>query len=388
MLKLKRLISGFVDYAVVYLVVNVFYSELLIYSLEKNKLLEMVFSILFIILGCTILCSKEILFNGITIGKKLTKSYIIDYENPFEKVDEKKLFLRNFLTLITMPISIITIILFNKSVGDFVFKTKVVSCNEKRKISIDVSKRTAFIKIIMLLSLLIAILSIIVLVFFQKINYNSLNFVSSLIEIIILLIIFKLLIKKSKKQKIIYMVISYIIIFCISSEINTYIENKYINFNNVVDSFHYSYPRCEIIKKYEFDDYTFIVYEEEGDNFNSYEIIHYLKKDNVWEIIPQRLNKQTKLGIYSEVSVNGSHTSVDSLRIKYNKIDDFEKSVILIISNMYIPVEEISDIYNSKFEEIKVRNEYAYVSLINVKLDDNYSLKIKNKEYQILSELD
>lgn len=383
MIKLKRLISGFIDYAVTYLIINIFYSELLIYSLEKNKILEMIFTILFIILGSFILCSKEILLNGTTIGKKLTKSYIIDSENPFEKLDETKLFLRNLLTLITMPVSIISIILFNKSIGDFILKTKVVSGNENRKISIDITKKAIFTKIIIFFTLLIAISSIIVLVFFQKINYNSLDFVSSLIQLIIILLIFKLLKKKTKKAKIMYMVISYIIIFCISSEINTYIEGRVANFDNVVDSFHYSYPRCEIIKKYEFDDYAFIVYEEEGDNFNSYEIIHYLKKDNVWEIIPQRLNKQTKLGIYSEVSVNGAHTSVDSLRIKYNKIDNFEKSVILIISNMYIPVEEISDIYDSEFEEIKARNEYAYLSLVNGKLDNNYKIKVKNNEYNL-----
>lgn len=383
MLKLKRLISGFIDYVVIYLIINIFYSDLLIYSLEKNKLLEMIFTILFTILGSTILCSKEILFNGTTIGKKLTKSYIIDSENPFQKLDESKLFLRNLLTLITIPISIISIILFNKSIGDFILKTKVVFSGEKRKISIDVSKRAIFTKIIMFLALLIAILSIIVLVFFQKINYNSLDFIVTLFQITILLLILNFLKKKTKKVKIKYVIISYIIIFFISMFITGSIEEKYINFDNVVDTFHYSYPRDKIIKKYEFDDYAFIVYEVEGDNFNSYEIIHYLKNNNMWEIISPHTNRQTKLKIHSDFSVNGKQTNLISLVIKYNEIDKFEKAVISITSDVNIPIEEFSDTYDSVFEKIKVRKGYTYLALVNGKIDVNYKIKINTNEYNL-----
>ena len=127
-MKIRRIIADFIDFTIIYVLLFGQYN-LVIECLEKNNLYESIIYILFIILGVFILCSKEILFKGRTLGKKITKLYVVDCYNNIE-YDVKRLFLRNLLTLITLPISIICIIIYNRTVGDFLLKSKVVCFNQ------------------------------------------------------------------------------------------------------------------------------------------------------------------------------------------------------------------------------------------------------------------
>ena len=93
--------------------------------------------------------------------------------------------------------------------------------------------------------------------------------------------------------------------------------------------------------------------------------------------------EQTKKDNYSDVRFSNDNYDIKTLSISYNKIDKYDKTIILITSNMNISLEEITDTFNSKFEKMNVRKEYIYFSLTDGKLPNNYEIKIKNKEYTL-----
>lgn len=200
---------------------------------------------------------------------------------------------------------------------------------------------------------------------------------------IILPLILELLKKTKVKRRLLYTIISFLMIFCIIISLQEFVENKYLKFSKVEDSFFYSFPRANILKKYESKDYAFIIYEEEGDSFNHYDAIHYLKNDDYWNILSSNSIDQTKRENYSDVRFGDDNYDIKTLSISYNKIDEYDKTVILIISNMNISLEEITDTFNSKFEKMNVRKEYIYFSLIDGKVSNNYEIKIKDKEYTL-----
>ena len=380
-MKIKRILSGFIDFLIVYAIINFFYS-LVIDGIENNTIYEVIISILFNILGIFIICSKDIIFEKKTPGKRIFKLEILNNKNNFEN-KITTLFFRNFITLITLPISIITIIIFNKSIGDFVFKTKIL-CYGTNNINSDSKINRKKIKnLIIFFNALTLSVIVFIFCFIQKININSLFFFTIIIEIILIALIIKLFKNKNKKKRLLYSISLSIIVVFFGANISDIVQTKNIDFNNVEDSFNYSFPRANIIKKIEFPGCAYIVYEEEGENFNHYDLVHYVKKNDIWSFVDPEISKQTKQNYYSEVKFAGKSYDVKSLNIYYNKINECGKTLIMLDYNLDLPTEMISDSYNSKFEKISVRKSYLYFIVLDKLIDESYKIKITDEEYNI-----
>lgn len=67
---------------------------------------------------------KDLIFKNASIGKKIMNLQVVTKDN--NKPNVIALILRNIFICYIYPISFILILIFNKSLGDFVFKTKVV----------------------------------------------------------------------------------------------------------------------------------------------------------------------------------------------------------------------------------------------------------------------
>lgn len=381
MMKIKRILSGFIDFFIVYAIINFFYN-LVLDGVENNTIYEVIIVILFNIFGIFIICSKDIIFEKKTPGKRMFKLEILNNENNFEN-KITTLFFRNFITLITLPISVITIIIFNKSIGDFIFKTKILCYGTNNVNSDSKINRKKIKNLIIFFSALTLSVIVFIFCFIQKININSLFFFTIIIEIMLIALIIKLIKNKSKKKRLLYSIILSIIVVFLGANISNIIQTKNIDFNNVEDSFNYSFPRANIIKKIEFPSCAYIVYEEEGENFNHYDLVHYIKKNDIWSFVDPEISKQTKQNYYSEVKFSGKSYNVKSLTIYYNKINECNKTLVLLQSNLNLTTEMISDSYNSKFKKMTVRKSYLYFTVLNKLIDENYKIKIKDEEYNI-----
>lgn len=381
MIKIKRLLSGFIDFLFAHAIMNFFYN-LIIPSIQKNSIYETLIVFLFNVLGIFLLCVKDMIFAKKTFGKRLFKLEIINSSNNFEN-NILILFFRNFITLITLPLSIITIFIFNKSIGDFIFKTKVL-CYGTNNNNLDskINKNKIINLIIFVVSLFLLVI-VFIFCFLQKININSLFFFTIIIEIMLIALIIKLFKNKSKKKRLLYSISLSIIVVFLGANISDIIQTKNIDFNNVEDSFNYSFPRANIIKKIEFPGCAYIVYEEEGKNFNHYDLVHYIKKNDIWSFVDPEISKQTNQNYYSEVKFAGKSYDVKSLTIYYNKINECGKTLVMLDYNLDLPTEMISDSYNSEFKKISVRKSYLYFTVLDKLIDENYKIKIKGEEYNI-----
>lgn len=122
-LKLKRLIAIYLDYLFILLLVISFY---FVVNCEKIFLsLLVIFMFIF----------KDLLCNKRSIGKKLMGLKIKFMTD--NKLKKSILCLRN-LTCIIWPIEIIMILLFNKRIGDVIFKTKII---EEKKSCIKITNK-------------------------------------------------------------------------------------------------------------------------------------------------------------------------------------------------------------------------------------------------------
>ena len=115
-LKQKRLLSIAIDYFVcLYIVVPITWI-LNINYIYQFFLVIIVFSF------------KDLVFKNKSIGKRKFGLEILDNNNNIPS--KLALYLRNFTAVIWF-VEIFLILLFNKRIGDFIFKTKVVSCDTK-----------------------------------------------------------------------------------------------------------------------------------------------------------------------------------------------------------------------------------------------------------------
>lgn len=109
MLKIKRIIADQIDYFICLIVLSPldFLSKTFIYYM----------------IAMALIMFKDTIFNNKGIGKSLLNLEIVSYDGT--KITIVKTILRN-ITVIIWPVEAIMIVLFNKRIGDIIFKTKVV----------------------------------------------------------------------------------------------------------------------------------------------------------------------------------------------------------------------------------------------------------------------
>jgi len=165
-----------------------------------------------------------------------------------------------------------------------------------------------------------------------------------------------------KKNRIIILII--LLFFCLIWEINY--ENYFINFKNPENIFSYYHPRGKLIKKYEYDDYSYLLYEEN----HSYNFAYFIKENHSWSsdhffsISEEHIETHGNCTIVITEKANSAAVAVFHFK-KYN--DDFE----------------VTDSLSTNFEQIDYKNRNIYVGIIKNSPPENYTLNVGNNKYTI-----
>lgn len=199
------------------------------------------------------------------------------------------------------------------------------------------------------------------------------NYISFRIIIFVVLVLITFVIFKYTKNNYIkkYFFIFEIILFIF---IRIYpIENNLFKFKTVDDAFNYYwFPSGTIKKKYEYDKYAYIVYDDYKTDVPG--LMYFTKKDGSYHI-----NNLITRGI-------GKNKMYGEFWLSYIRIPN-SNSVVISVSYFPFKNEEmikITDSLSSKFETFKSKDNdnYIKIAIINKKVDSNYTLYVNGKEYK------
>ena len=199
------------------------------------------------------------------------------------------------------------------------------------------------------------------------------NYISFRIIIFVVLVLITFVIFKYTKNNYIkkYFFIFEIVLFVF---IRIYpIENNLFKFKTVDDAFNYYwFPSGTIKKKYEYDKYAYIVYDDYKTDVPG--LMYFTKKDGSYHI-----NNLITRGM-------GNDKMYGEFWLSYIRIPN-SNSVVISVSYFPLKNEEmikITDSLSSKFETFKSKDNdnYIKIAIINKKVDSNYTLYVKGKEYK------
>lgn len=174
-----------------------------------------------------------------------------------------------------------------------------------------------------------------------------------------------------------------IIIFCSIFISIIPIECLFIRFKSVDDIFKFFQPNYSIIKKYEYDDYAYVLFG----NRRIFHICYYIKENNNWKIenilIKGHFIKKTKIedNILFHVYRIPNKDSLAIIVEYYAK--DSENFIELAKS-------KVSDSLSSEFYTIVDKkyngvNGVSQITILNGKIDEDYTIYINGKEYRIFN---
>lgn len=209
------------------------------------------------------------------------------------------------------------------------------------------------------------------------INYDLIRILSTiifgLIILSILLIIKKICPKVLKKEQH-FIVIVIIVLYFIYNMYSSYAAVIF-KFNSVDQASKFFYPSKKVIKKYEFNDYAYFIYGNNG----LHNIVYYKKVNSKW-----------KIGNYKKGKLK--HSTIKKYRSTF-RLYNTPNNETIIISNFYIHnkddqikiAKSMTDSFNSKFDThlYNCNRKYCYVlqnTFIKEKLKEDYTINIgKNK---------
>ena len=376
MIRIKRLLSSFIDFVIIFMGMDVFHTYLLKGVTSKNTI-EIIFNVIFLIFTFILWISKDLTFQKHSIGKALLKLTIID-ERTNSKISNKKIIVRNFISLLTLPISIFSVIVTGKTIGDIFFKTLVVDnsrfCQKREIVLKNQEKIKASIlgKIILIGIAIILTYVFIIYLFFQKLNYYSLRNIISIIIILLVLIINLFFIKKKGFKK--FLIIFFLALFIIIEFYNIPFENNFIKNKEVIESFNYNFPRSKLIKQYNFENSS-CMFTQIDDYYDNY---CYNKNNQYWPILSANVDNKNIKKIYKNILTSNSHSTLKSLyRVYINFVDN--NTIILIQSNVHI--DKITDSIGSEFENYEVDGLYYWELLLSEIINKEYSISIDGEIY-------
>lgn len=357
-MKFKRLLADFIDIILIMSLVVISLKFILL-GIEYNNSLITITKILFIIVGIFLIVIKDI--QSMSIGKKIMKLQVINNSNIIY-VSNTKIILRNVISLITMPISLMTIMFINKSIGDMVLNTNVQLSFNKNNI-----KHISILFIIPIIIVIIYLLFVFLLS--QKLNYYSIRYLLIIFIVPITILLISVLLKSQYELRIILSVVISIIISY--SLFNNYVEKRIIKHTKYIDAFRYEYPSVYIIKTYEYDDYAFIVFK--GSNNNK--IVHYIKEGVNCHSSSHPLDYNSNYSEFfvSSETYNNSNSLIPQIK-GYDVIIDYipEKNKTLIMLKSDLEIREFSDSLNLNYEVLNFYNTYYRIAEYDGKLEQGY----------------
>ncbi len=119
-MKTKRIISITIDFfMVMFIGLGLFFMAIELFNITNKE----VYNILEFIWMSLLFAIKDLPYREGSLGKKICKLEVLDLNN--ERLSSSIKILRNLLILI-WPVELILLLLFNRRLGDIIFRTKVV----------------------------------------------------------------------------------------------------------------------------------------------------------------------------------------------------------------------------------------------------------------------
>lgn len=216
-------------------------------------------------------------------------------------------------------------------------------------------------------------------------NYLNIRGIIFFIIFILTIIVIAIFRMKKIRIKIVFLIIPFILFNIIYS---LPIEKYFMNFQTVDDAFKYYFPYAKILKKYEYKDYAYIVFDDSKNLFKNRDVstITYItKKNNKWQI-ENILNKNCDtVKPYNELN--------DSYFMSQMKIPN-KKAFMIRIDYTDLKMEE-PEVYDSLSSNIdifytKVTDNIRVVTLVVIfdesnidKINEDYSIFFNKKNHKI-----
>lgn len=162
-MKIKRLLSNFVDFTIIVLISTILMN---VTTCFKPDLLSSTSFLVLVVIVCSssfllLIVLKDIFLNNYSLGKKIFNLVIVSDNG--ELIDSKKILIkRNIVSLLFLGVNIITILISNKSIGDYVYKTNVIDKNlviKVRSRQKTKSKKMIIISILIFISFFVIIMT-------------------------------------------------------------------------------------------------------------------------------------------------------------------------------------------------------------------------------------
>lgn len=214
-------------------------------------------------------------------------------------------------------------------------------------------------------------------------NYIILRVIVFLIILVLTIFMIVFFRIKKVKIKIIFLLIPIIIyggIYC------SPFDNFFIKFNNVDDAFHYYFPSSIIVKKYEYEDFSFIVfYDKNPSRGDTLDVTYITKTNDRWQI--DNILKKNCDSIKAINTLN-EHYHISQLNLKDNN------TLLIRIDYIDYKMEE-PEVYDSLSSNIDVFyskeiNNIRIITLVIIfddsninKLNENYSIFFDKTNHKI-----
>lgn len=191
-------------------------------------------------------------------------------------------------------------------------------------------------------------------------NYYLLRIIILVTITLIILLLNKFIFKKNLKDSRFLSIYAVVIL----SIIVLPYDKLLFKFNSIEKLFNYYYPKVDVLEKYEYKDYAYVLYHED----NSYSFVNLKKDDNKWNL---------KNSIFTQ----GRGKVENGYIFAINEIKD--KNVIGIFILTLGEEIDVTDTLGTKFKETKNETSIYYIAIIE-NYDDNYKVIINDEEYKVL----
>lgn len=196
-------------------------------------------------------------------------------------------------------------------------------------------------------------------------NYMLFRIIIFLILILIVAIVLRFIFSVQKRK---IFIISTLIVFIFICHYP--IENKLFKFNSVDKAFKYYYPTAKIRKKYESNNYAYIVYDDRKSDIIG--LMYFIKDHDNWVI-----NNLFTMG-------NSKRKVAGICTISTIELPEMNSAAIIIY---YYPLskkpdEKIYDSLSSTIETYEEENWTINVIILNKKVDSDYTIYFGQKEYK------
>ena len=186
---------------------------------------------------------------------------------------------------------------------------------------------------------------------------------------IIIIILLKFVCNHIGNQKIKYCYFIFFILICIYP-----IENKVFKFNSSDKAFSYYYPTSKILKKYECNNYVYIVYEPQKNKLP--EFMYLIKEDGTWKINNLITKGEVIPKIFDEICtmyiIKPKKSESIGIAVYHDK-DGSDGAISDSLSSNF-------DKFTTNLDEIS--DEDVDVVILKKKVDKDYTIYLNGNEYK------